>query len=196
MASHQPCWLRRQSAFSLPPLTARHDIPCMFTESRLHQAVSIASRTVREREFNLSIHPALAYDDTSMLESSAKVRMAAEQRQTAFWFRCHMNDCIAPSASWNSDLNCRRMSDKGTFQERQRNTNMPHTTHAALIPPQAQCTELSTAGFDISFRNAAAALSRAVMLRGPAVVQSTGGIETQRPAPGRRLAGRDGGLSP
>ena len=33
----------------------------------------------REREFNLSIQPALAYEDTSMLESSAKVRMAAKQ---------------------------------------------------------------------------------------------------------------------
>ena len=33
----------------------------------------------RGREFNLSIQPALGYEDTSMLESSAKVRMAAKQ---------------------------------------------------------------------------------------------------------------------
>ena len=33
----------------------------------------------REREIDLSIQPALAYEDTSMLESSAKVRMAAKQ---------------------------------------------------------------------------------------------------------------------
>ena len=32
-----------------------------------------------ERELNLSIQPALAYVDMSMLESSAKVRMAAKQ---------------------------------------------------------------------------------------------------------------------
>ena len=33
----------------------------------------------REREYSLSIQPALAYDDMSMLEPSAKVRMAARQ---------------------------------------------------------------------------------------------------------------------
>ena len=33
----------------------------------------------RERILNWSIQPALAYEDTSMLESSAKVRMAAKQ---------------------------------------------------------------------------------------------------------------------
>ena len=33
----------------------------------------------RERKFNLSIQPALAYQDVSMLESSAKLRMAARQ---------------------------------------------------------------------------------------------------------------------
>ena len=33
----------------------------------------------RERKFNLSIQPALAYEDVSMLESSAKLRMAAKQ---------------------------------------------------------------------------------------------------------------------
>ena len=32
-----------------------------------------------ERKFNLSIQPALAYEDVSMLESSAKLRMAAKQ---------------------------------------------------------------------------------------------------------------------
>ena len=53
----------------------------------------------RKREFNLSIQPALAYEDMSLLESSAKVRMAAKQRQTAFWFRCHMNGCTAVCAS-------------------------------------------------------------------------------------------------
>ena len=34
---------------------------------------------LRERKFNLSIQPALAYEDVSMLESSAKLRMAAKQ---------------------------------------------------------------------------------------------------------------------
>ena len=33
----------------------------------------------RERKFNLPIQPALAYEDVSMLESSAKLRMAAKQ---------------------------------------------------------------------------------------------------------------------
>ena len=33
----------------------------------------------RERKLNLSIQPALAYEDVSMLESSAKLRMAAKQ---------------------------------------------------------------------------------------------------------------------
>ena len=33
----------------------------------------------RERKFNLSIQPALAYEDVSMLESSAKLRMAAKE---------------------------------------------------------------------------------------------------------------------
>ena len=33
----------------------------------------------REREIKLYIQPALAYEDVSMLESSARVRMAAKQ---------------------------------------------------------------------------------------------------------------------
>ena len=33
----------------------------------------------REREFNLSIQPPLAYEDMSMLESSAKARRVAKQ---------------------------------------------------------------------------------------------------------------------
>ena len=43
-------------------------------------AVKIISRErEREREFHKSIQPALAYEDVSWLESSAKLRMAARQ---------------------------------------------------------------------------------------------------------------------
>ena len=41
--------------------------------------LQLPEREIEEREFNLSIQPALAYEDTSMLESSAKVRMAAKK---------------------------------------------------------------------------------------------------------------------
>ena len=37
-----------------------------------------------ERKFHQSIQPALAYEDPSWLESSAKLRMAVRQWQTAF----------------------------------------------------------------------------------------------------------------
>ena len=47
--------------------------------SVLVQAHQPRSGTERERKFNLSIQPALAYEDVSMLESSAKLRMAAKQ---------------------------------------------------------------------------------------------------------------------
>ena len=43
------------------------------------QDALIAQGLERERKFNLSIQPALAYEDVSMLESSAKLRMAAKQ---------------------------------------------------------------------------------------------------------------------
>ena len=39
-------------------------------------------------------------------------RRALQNCDWRLWFRCHMNDCMAPyaaSASWNSNLNCRRM---------------------------------------------------------------------------------------
>ena len=39
----------------------------------------ISCKKKKERKFNLSIQPALAYEDVSMLESSAKLRMAAKQ---------------------------------------------------------------------------------------------------------------------
>ena len=39
----------------------------------------VRQRLQQEREFNLSIQPALAHEDMSMLEPSAKVRMAAKQ---------------------------------------------------------------------------------------------------------------------
>ena len=39
----------------------------------------IVSVREREREFKLPIQPALVYEDMSMLEASAKVRMAAKQ---------------------------------------------------------------------------------------------------------------------
>ena len=39
----------------------------------------IMNSPLREREFTSSIQPALAYEDMSMLESSAKARMAAKQ---------------------------------------------------------------------------------------------------------------------
>ena len=43
-----------------------------------------------ERDKNhLSIQPALAYEDVSWVESSAKLRVAARQWQTAFWSVCH-----------------------------------------------------------------------------------------------------------
>ena len=66
----------------------------------------------RERERDLSIQPALAYEDVSMLESSTRLSMAAQQWQTAFWSWCHMNDCMTPSASRNSDPNCQRICTK------------------------------------------------------------------------------------
>ena len=47
----------------------------------------------REREFHKSIQPALAYEDASWLESSAKLRMAVRQWQTAFWSLCHTKPC-------------------------------------------------------------------------------------------------------
>ena len=55
------------------------------TQSWMHHCHSLPKRDHRERErererkFNLSIQPALAYEDVSMLESSAKLRMAAKQ---------------------------------------------------------------------------------------------------------------------
>ena len=42
-------------------------------------AANMAEREKRERKFNLSIQPALAYEDVSMLELSARMRMAAEE---------------------------------------------------------------------------------------------------------------------
>ena len=41
--------------------------------------IAVLRERERERKFNLSIQPALAYEDVSMLESSAKLRMAAKQ---------------------------------------------------------------------------------------------------------------------
>ena len=43
------------------------------------RAPTSSSERERDRELNLSIQPALAYEDTSMLESSTKVKMAAKQ---------------------------------------------------------------------------------------------------------------------
>ena len=48
----------------------------------------LADHISRERErekFNLSIQPALAYEDVSMLESSAKLRMAERTLSRMFW---------------------------------------------------------------------------------------------------------------
>ena len=51
----------------------------------------------RERErIHWSTQPALAYEDASWLESSAKLRMAARQWQTAFWSLCTKH-CMVPS---------------------------------------------------------------------------------------------------
>ena len=50
-------------------------------------------------QIHQSIQPALAYEDASLLESSAKLRMAARQWQTAFWSLCHTKHCMVPSAS-------------------------------------------------------------------------------------------------
>ena len=49
---------------------------CLYVPS---QAAQCHTERERERKFNLSIQPALAYEDVSMLESSAKLRMAAKQ---------------------------------------------------------------------------------------------------------------------
>ena len=44
-----------------------------------------------------------------MLESSATLRMAARQWQTAFWSLYHTKHCMVPSASRYNDRNWRRM---------------------------------------------------------------------------------------
>ena len=69
-----------------------------------------ASRTYseRDREFHQSIQPALACEDASWLEPSAKLRMAVRQWQTAFWSLCHTKHCMVPSASWYNERNWRR----------------------------------------------------------------------------------------
>ena len=62
-------------------MTLKHESDQHFT--LLVQANPSAMRNSTEkkteREFSLSIQPALADEDMSMLESSAKVRMAAKQ---------------------------------------------------------------------------------------------------------------------
>ena len=51
-----------------------------FPEGLSHPAPGASERErERERKCNLSIQPALAYEDVSMLESSAKLRMAAKE---------------------------------------------------------------------------------------------------------------------
>ena len=69
LALHK-CWcgLQPQLALALSGIFSNFRGPCS-----AEPAVS------RERKFNLSIQPALAYEDVSMLESSAKLRMAAKQ---------------------------------------------------------------------------------------------------------------------
>ena len=69
----------------------------------------------REREFHSSIQPALAYEDASWLESSAKLRMAVGQWQTAFWSLCHTKHCMVPSASWYDEQNWRRTWDQSAL---------------------------------------------------------------------------------
>ena len=63
------------------------------------EVVALFGDIEREREFHQSIQPALAYEDASLLESSATLRMAARQWQTAFWSLCHTKHCMVPSAS-------------------------------------------------------------------------------------------------
>ena len=54
------------------------------------------------------VHSArMAYEDASWLESSAKLRMAVRQWQTAFWSLCHTKHCMVPSASWYNERNWR-----------------------------------------------------------------------------------------
>ena len=57
--------------------------PKLQNVSSIRRQVLSVTSAIREREreseFHLSIQPALAYEDTSMLESSAKVRVAELQ---------------------------------------------------------------------------------------------------------------------
>ena len=68
--------------------------------------------TLREREFQQSIQPALAYEDASWVESSAKLRMATRQWQTAFWFLCHTKN-----TAWYHQLHQRLDWTNQTFQK-------------------------------------------------------------------------------
>ena len=67
---------------------------------RFFPNVSVCLRGLRERERERErislVHSALAYEDASLLESSAKLRMAARQWQTAFWSLCHTKQMLAP----------------------------------------------------------------------------------------------------
>ena len=54
-------------------------VPVYITSLLRCQNFTTMVKRERERKFNLSIQPALAYEDVSMLESSAKLRMAAKQ---------------------------------------------------------------------------------------------------------------------
>ena len=92
------------------------------------------SEREREREeFHESIQPALAYEDASLLESSATVRMAARQWQTAFWSLCHTKHCMVPSASRYNDPNWRRMWAKWG-QSKTKCLSSPN----ALVPHKVQ----------------------------------------------------------
>ena len=75
------CKSQRKDSEAWPDY-ARHDVGFLVVHSAVCNATTRSAQHAareREKEFKLSIQPALAYEDTSMLESSAKVRMAAEQ---------------------------------------------------------------------------------------------------------------------
>ena len=59
--------------------TKLETVPESFSPCNLLLVPVLPAERERERKFNLSIQPALAYEDVSMLESSAKLRMAAKQ---------------------------------------------------------------------------------------------------------------------
>ena len=81
------------------PLTSIQHRQQSFRKARDGAAFEEAVFKVREREFHWSIQPAaLAYEDASWLESSATLRMAVRQWQTAFWPKKRL--CATQVTAW------------------------------------------------------------------------------------------------